>query len=181
MELIEAGSPGICKVDFINNVIAIELLTIVENWYECLRKTPEVSLFQTFLSKQGKSWSEVIRYLMPILAMSITYIYADLFYRWFEIENEITILSIQKLIVIYASAFLIGMVLGRKTESFLDRQIDQIEDYPIFLITKVDQNFVNEFEERNQKTARQIWIRLCWLIFSAIISAFGKVLIEHIL
>ena len=35
-ELMEATSNGVCKVDFINHVIANELLAIVEDWYQTL-------------------------------------------------------------------------------------------------------------------------------------------------
>jgi hypothetical protein len=39
-ELMEARTPSICKVDFVNNVLAVELLNVVGNWYEGLHDLP---------------------------------------------------------------------------------------------------------------------------------------------
>jgi hypothetical protein len=76
-QLIEAKSRSVCKVDFINNIIAIELLNIVSNWHEGLKNSPELNVVPRFLKKQGKLLSEIIRYLSPIVLLAIVSLYSN--------------------------------------------------------------------------------------------------------
>ncbi len=52
-ELIEAQASSVCKVDFINSIIAGELLNIVSNWHEGLKNCLETDPIQKFLGNKG--------------------------------------------------------------------------------------------------------------------------------
>ena len=90
-ELIEARSPSICKVDFINNILAIELLNIVSNWYEGLKDSPDTRAVQKFIKKHGKLFSEIVRHALPVVFLIIFYLYSNYFFLLFGIQEEVTI------------------------------------------------------------------------------------------
>ena len=129
-ELIGAESHGICKVDFINSIIAIELLNIVSNWHEGLRNSPKPTPVHQFLRKQANLISEAIKYLCPILLLILVCIYSDYIYYGLGITQENIVYSIQRLAIIMTIVFTIGIVIGDKFESSMYMQIRKIEIFP---------------------------------------------------
>jgi hypothetical protein len=77
VELMEARTPSICKVDFVNDFLATELINIVTNWHEGLRDLPEANPLSSFLFKYGKLLSEIIQYCSPIVLLTIFHQYHD--------------------------------------------------------------------------------------------------------
>jgi hypothetical protein len=74
-----------------------------------------------------------------------------------------------------------GLFLGFKIERFIDRRIDKFEDYPRFSITRGDRKAIEEFEKANEKLIRQIVSRICWILFSILVSSSLKVIIHYII
>jgi hypothetical protein len=179
-ELLEAGSPGICKVDFVNNIIAIELLNIVSSWHEGLRSTPESVLLQKFFRKQGKSLSEIIRYSLPILLLFVMHQYSEYLYPALGIGQEVSLNSIQKVLIFLAAALMAGFYIGLKVEKSIDRKIDKFEEYPRFLISRGDRKKVEEFEKNNNKLTKQIGGKILGILFSLSASAGLKILLAYL-
>ncbi|MBW4680812.1 MAG: hypothetical protein KME19_11945 [Microcoleus vaginatus WJT46-NPBG5] len=178
-EVMEAQSPGVCKVDFINNIVANELLFIVDEWYKGLRKAPEPIVAQKFLKKYGKYASQLIRLLFPPLLLFIICSYTGYIYPIIGIGQELSINTLQTVLVFLLTIFMVGAFLGSSIEKSIDRLIDQLEVYPNFLITKGDQNAVEDFERNNKKLTNQIFSRVAWILFSIPVSSGIKFLITY--
>ncbi|MEH2241885.1 hypothetical protein [Nostoc sp.] len=178
-ELIEARSSSICKVDFVNNIIAIELLNVVINWYEGLRDSPESSFVQRFFQKQGKFLSEIIRYASPIVLLIIVCQYSNYLFPILGIKEEISVETLQNLFIFLAAIFLTGLFSGFKIEKFIDKRVNKFEEYPSFSITRGDEKAIEEFENNNKKLTRQIVGRITWIIFSILVSSSLKFIIGY--
>ena len=180
-EVREARSPGVCKVDFINAIIANELLFIVDEWYKGLRKAPELDPIQNFLRKHGKTASSAIQFFSPLLLLSIACMYTDYLYPLLGVTEEISIGNIQKSLVFLLAMFMVGSFFGSIFEKSIDQKIDKLEKYPSFLISKGDENAVEEFQRNNNKLTKQIFNRILGLAFSVPVSSAMKFLIGYLL
>lgn len=180
-ELLEARSPSVCKVDFINNILAIELLNIVSTWYEGLKNSPDPNAVQKFLKKKGKLFSEIIRYTLPVLLLIIFYQYSNYFFPVLGIQGAVTIDSLQKILIWLTAIFRAGLFIGYKLEKSIDRKIDEFEEYPRFSITRGDKKAIDEFEKGNEKLTGEIVNRFFWVLFSVLVSSFIKLGISHLI
>lgn len=179
-ELMEAKTPSICKVDFVNDILATELINIVVNWYEGLRNLPETNPLNTFLAKNGRLLSEIIRYCSPIVLLMISYQYYDYYMPLFGME-QLSLKSLEALLILFAAIFMVGIFLGFKFERFIDKRIDQFEEHPRFSITRGDSKAAEEFEKKNKKLTNQILFRFFGVLFSLIVSSSVKFIIQYIL
>lgn len=179
-ELLEARTPSICKVDFVNNILAIELIGIVVNWYEGLRDLPETNPLSSFLSKQGRLLSEIVRYCSPIVLLVIFHQYYDDFAPLIGLQQPISLKSLDALLILIVAIFMTGIFFGFKFERFIDKRIEKFEEHPLFSITRGDKKAAEEFERTNKKLANQILARFFWVIFSLIASYLVKFVVNHI-
>lgn len=170
-ELLEAGSHGICKVDFVNSIIAAELLNIISNWHEGLDDLPEPAVIQRFFRKQGNLMSEIIKYLFPVLFLIIASLYSDYLNPMLGIGSEISMNHIQKISILLAVLFSSGIIIGGKVERSIDIKISKFESFPSFLITRGDEKAKNEFEKNNDKLAKQITNKVIWILIGFSITS----------
>jgi hypothetical protein len=173
-ELIEARTQSICKVDFVNNILAVELLNLVSNWYEGLHDLPDANPVISFLRKNGRLISEIIRYSLPIVLLLVSYQYSDYWLPAIGIEEKISPKNLEALLIWLAAAFRAGIFLGFKLEKFINKRIDKFEDYPRFSITRGDKKAIEEFEKTNKKLKNQILIRVFWVLFALAVSSSVK-------
>jgi uncharacterized protein YlzI (FlbEa/FlbD family) len=178
-ELIEAKTPTVCKVDFINNIIAIELLNIVSNWPEGLKNSPEPNSVHKFFKKQGVLLSEIIRYVSPVMFLAIFALYSNYIFPFVGIKQEVSIDSLQKIFIFMTAIFMAGLFFGFKIESFIDKKIDKLQGYPNFCITKGDKNAIEEYENANRKITKQIVNRIFWIFFGLLISSGFKLILQY--
>jgi hypothetical protein len=179
VELMEARTPSICKVDFVNDILAAELMNIVANWHEGLGDSPETNPLSSFLVKQGKLLSEIIRYCSPILLLIISYQYHDFLMPVIGIQEQVSIKNLEALVIFLAAIFRTGIFLGHKFERFIDKRIDKLEEYPTFSITRGDKKAAEECEKINKKLTNQILSRFFWVVFSLVVSSSIKFVIEY--
>jgi hypothetical protein len=66
-ELMQLNSPSMCRVDFVNSVLAEELLTLIERWHTALHAAPDQNPLPYYLAKRGMHFTEIWRFLAPIL------------------------------------------------------------------------------------------------------------------
>lgn len=170
-ELIEAQASSVCKVDFINGIIASELLNIVSNWYEGLKNCPETAPIQKFIRKKGKLFSEIVRYILPVALLSITCLYSNYLLPILGINNELSIESLQKTLVFLVAIFMIGSFVGVKNERFIDERIDKFEGHPRFSITRGDKNAIEEYEKSNNTLIKEIVSRIFWIVFGLLVTS----------
>lgn len=179
-ELMEARTPSICKVDFVNDILAAELMNIVVNWYEGLSDLPESNSITSFLSKKGKFLSEIIRYYSPIVLLFIFYQYYDYFIPLLGIQEQASLKSLGMLLILLLGIFITGSFLGSEFERFIDKRIDKFEEHPRFSITRGDRKAAEEFERTNKKLTNQIISRSLWVLFSLIVSSLVKFIVKYI-
>jgi hypothetical protein len=178
-EVLEAGSPGVCKVDFINTTIANELLFIVSEWHKGLKTVPDTDVIAKFLKKDGKISTQFIRIFLPLFLLVIACTYTEYLYPIIGVSQELSIYSIQSSMVCLLAIFVLGSFLGSIVEKSIDRQIDKLENYPGFLITKGDENSVEEFSRKNKKLTNQIVGKVLSILFTVPVSAVVKFLISY--
>ncbi len=178
-ELLEAGSHGICKVDFVNSIIAAELLNIISNWHEGLDDFPEPAVLQSFFRKQGSLMSEIIKYLFPVLFLIIASLYSDYLNPMLGIGLEVSMNHIQKVSILLAVLFSSGIIIGGKVERSIDINISKFESFPSFLITRGDEKAKNEFEKNNAKLAMQITSKVIWILISFSITSGLRFLLDY--
>lgn len=179
-EVLEARSAGVCKVDFINTILANELLFLVDEWYKGLKQAPEPDLIQKFFKKYGKVATAALRYFFPLGLLFVACNYSDYLYSLLGMDQNLSLATLQTSLLFLLTTFMLGTFLGRIIEESIDRKIDKLEEYPNFVITKGDQNSSVEFEQNNKKLTNQIGTRIFWILFSLLISSPVKFLIEHI-
>lgn len=179
-EVMEAESPGVCKVDFINNIVANELLFIVDEWYKGLKKVPEPIAAQKFLKKYGKDASRLIRLFFSPVLLFVICSYTGYIYPIIGVGQDLSINALQTVLVFLLTIFTVGGFLGSSIEKSIDRLIDKLEVYPSFLITKGDQNAVEDFERNNKRLTNQIFSRVAWILFSVPVSSAIKFLITYV-
>jgi hypothetical protein len=178
-EVLEARSAGVCKVDFINTILANELLFLVEEWYKGLKQPPEPDLIQNFFKKYGKAATGALRYFFPLLSLFVACNYTDYLYPLLGMDQNLSLSTLQTSLLFLLTTFMLGSFIGTKIEQSLDRKLDKLEEYPNFMITKGDHNSSVEFEQKNQKLTNQICIRIFWIVFSILISYPVKFLIDR--
>lgn len=180
-EIIESRSPSVCKVDFINDIIANELLNIVSSWHKGLKSSPEASFAKKFIEKRGKLLTEIIRSVSPIIFLVTSYLYSSFLFPFFGIEGELSIDNVCKISILLVSFFWTGAFAGRKIEKFIDKLIDKLEDYPSFSITRGDKKAISDFEMNNKKLVQQIVNRTLWILFSLLVSSFLKLVMPYLI
>lgn len=176
IEIMEAQSPCIVKVDFVNDVLANELLNIVEQWYQGLASIPEKSSIGTFLVSKGKRVSEILRMLLPISLLMIARQYLDLYEPLLGSESHDNIHAMIDIGIILTSVFVIGTYFGRKLERFIDSRIDKLERYPVFSISKGDRNAVDGHQVNNRSLSSEIIGRVGWILFGLLVTSIAKVI-----
>ncbi|MBD2501650.1 hypothetical protein [Anabaena azotica] len=180
LELLETTADGICKIDFINNILAIELLNIISNWYEGLKESPKPNIIHRFLKSQGSLVSEIIRCATPILLLIIAYIYSEYLFIILGIKKDISIDNFFIFFILLITIFTFGSFVGRKIERSIDRKINKFEEYPKFSITRGDKKAIEDYEKNNKKLTMEIATRIFWILFSMLFSFIFKLFIQHI-
>ncbi|MFN5065734.1 MAG: hypothetical protein ACK4V0_05425 [Aphanizomenon sp.] len=181
VEFMEATTPGICKVDFVNDILASELINIVVNWHEGLRDLPETNPLSSFLIKHGKQLSKIIRYYSPIFFLIISCQYNEFWMPLIGIQEQISLKSLEALLTILSAVFITGILLGYEIERFIDKRIDKLEEHPRFSITRGDKKAAEEFEKTNKNLTNQIMSRLFWIVFGFIVTSLIKFIIPYVL
>ncbi len=178
-ELMEARTPSICKVDFVNTILADELMNIVASWHEGLGDLPETNLLSSFLAKNGNFLSQMIGYFSPIVLLTIFSQYYDFLMPLIGIQAEVTIKIFEALLIWLIGIFVVGAFLGRKVEKCINKRIDKLEEHPQVSITRGDKKAVEEFEKTNKKLTYQIVNRFLWVVFGLVVTSSIKFVIQY--
>jgi hypothetical protein len=86
------------------------------------------------------------------------------------VQEQISLKSLEALLILLAAIFMTGFFLGFKFERFIDERIANFEEHPGFSITRGDKKAAEEFERTNQKLTSQILRQGCFwggLVFRA--------------
>lgn len=167
----------VCRVDFVNSVICDELINLVKDWYDTLKKEYNNQKMMEFYTKYPNRISKFIDMLFPVLSILIIYFWSNKYL----IENTDfslgTTKGIQQLLLwvscssifVFISkyiGFLIAAITFKKARSF--------QEYSYLFITKGDDNKRQETMKRNKNMVRDISINLlASTIFAVIVFIWG--------
>ena len=159
-ELMESQAQGLVKVDFINQVVANELINIVSNWQKGLNDVSKTKSMISFLMKKENLIQLSIRYLVPIIFLTIFYQYHQLLCQKYSYSKEIDILFIQRLAIIYMAIYGLGLLIAKYFSSWLARKVDKLKQENGITITKGDKNYILELNKKNKSITSQIAMKL---------------------
>ncbi|HCD9233338.1 TPA: hypothetical protein NEG48_000295 [Elizabethkingia anophelis] len=177
-ELREKRAIGVVKVDFIDQVIAGELIERVTNWYDGLNKLPDEHGLQKFFIKNQDLIIGTIHNFTPIILLSLYHYYFITFSSLAKLY-ELTISNIQLLLIIFLFIFFIGSMLGKKFSRWTDKEIDKYKGLSQFEITKGDENAIEEARENNNKISKKLISKIIITIITTIVAFFVKHILEY--
>lgn len=173
LELDEYLSSVVCKVDFINPLIADELINIVSIWYESLSQIHKRSKLDILFDKYPKQIADLVSYLIPITVLILTYSIVN---NFVQIPNQISnwtlflreiVLGLTVVTISLIIAFFIGQILSHYK---VLHTLLKLRDYSMFNITKGDINRNKEVKEENSKVIKELSLQaLVYVVFSFIV------------
>lgn len=179
-ELMEATSNGVCKVDFINHVIANELLAIVEDWYQTLPNNISENKFIQFSEKYRRYIAFSINAVIPVSAIFISY---NLISRKILSIADWTNGAVKDLLfmVCGAVAFIyITDIIAKVFSTRVFNQLGDYKDYSMFQLTKADKNSIDEIDKKNNRIKTSVITQLVISLIVGLISLFLGKLIDKI-
>ena len=180
-ELMQLSSPSMCRVDFVNSMLAEELLGIVERWHDALMHAPTQSPLPFFLVRRGMLVTELWRFSAPILLLLIGARYADLVVSssWF---SSLTFdLRILYSAIIFVAVYKAGSYVGHKGEFIVDSRIKRLQPPPAFSITKGDAKRLADVRRKNSRFVRELMLQLAIGSIGFVATAFLPSVIKSIL
>lgn len=176
-ELMEATANGVCKVDFINAVIANELLAIVEEWYSALPNNLSKNKIIRFGEKYNRYITFFINSLIPLSAIFIGYNLVSRkilsILEWTSTTYNSVLFTIAiSVSIIYVASIISGLVSNK-----VYRQLKDFSGYSMFEITKGDKNSIDEIDKKNNKIKTGVMTQFIIAMVVTIISLFlGKII-----
>jgi len=179
-ELMQLSSPSLCRVDFVNSMLAEELLDLVEKWHGALLSAPRQNPFPFFLHRHGMHITEFWRFLAPILFLLIASRYADLLVKtqWFgSLSLEMKVLYSS---IVFVAVYKAGSYAGHKGEAIVDTGIKRMKAPPAFSITKGDRKRLSDATEKNSKFVRDLIIQIILAFLGFGITAYAPSLLRFV-
>lgn len=180
-ELKEKRAEGVVKVDFIDQVIAGELIERVVNWYDGLSKLSHDYSLQKLLKRYQSIGAGIIHNFTPIVFLSIYHYYFLTFCDWSSISSGITLANIQLLLILFIGVYFIGSMFGRRFSNWYGSKIDKYKGMNQFDITRGDKNAHKEAILENRKITKEISLKILYAILTATISFGVKGLLEKLI
>ena len=178
-ELIEKRADGVVKVDFIDQVIAGELIEKVVAWYDGLKKMPDDVGVQKIMEKHQNFIVGVIHNFTPIILLGIYHYYFIAFCNWSNLTSNLTIANIQFLLITFITVFFVGSMIAKKIAKWTDKKIDDYKGLSQFEITKGDENAVHDAQQNNNTITKQILTKGGLAIVTTIVAFVVRHLLEN--
>ena len=179
-ELMESQAEGMVKVDFINQVVANELLNIVSNWNEGLKDVSKEKPMLSFLRRKESLIRHFIIYIVPIIFIIFSYEFHQLLCQKYDYTKELNLLSIQRLAIVFMSVFGIGLLIAKYFSGWFGRKLDKLKYENGILITKGDKKYVTEINKDNKSILSQIVLKIFISLIVTIILLGAKLLLSNI-
>src|SRR5690606_37264507 len=142
-ELLEKRAIGVVKVDFMDQVIAGELIANVSNWYDGLVKLRGKQGCQMIFEKYQKIIVALIHNFTPVMILTIYHYYFLSFCSWGN-TNSFTLSNIQSMLIMFIGVFFIGSMIGKRLTKWTNNKIDDYKGVSQFEITKGDEIALSE-------------------------------------
>lgn len=166
---------GTVRVDFINQVLANELIELVTNWYNGLLEIEEQSWALKSLQKYKSLILNVIGNSFTLLFLFLLFSYVSI---WGPYSENLTIGAFTKYGVFIFLIIVVGVFCGRLAAGSIDKRINKLRDYSGFIISKGDKNHHEKVKKENKSILGQILLRITLGVASGIASVVGKLILE---
>jgi len=155
-------APTIARVDFISNSLALELLTVVENWNAGLRRPETRSDLMSKLDDKKELIAGVIDYSTPVfVALASIGLLRYLFLSQYSPDQPLTI-SLAAGMMQWLMLSLIAIYLSNKLSNFLAKRaygaLDKYGMFAMFKMTNGDQIRAEKLDRANKKQVRKFAI-----------------------
>jgi len=178
-EIKEKRAIGVVKVDFIDQVIASELIEKVVSWYDGLKKMPNGIGVQKFMEKNQSLVAGTVFNFTPILFLAIYHYYFIAFCDWGKLTANLNIANIQLFLIVFVSVFYTGKIFAQKFAEWIDKKIDEYKGLSQFEITKGDENAVYDAQLNNNSITKKIMTKAGLAIFGTVVAFAIRHLFEH--
>lgn len=178
-EIKEKRAIGVVKVDFIDQVIASELIEKVVTWYDGLKKMPNDIGIQKFMEKNQSLIAGTVFNFTPILFLAIYHYYFIAFCDWGKLTANLNIANIQLFLIVFVAVFYTGKIFAQKFAKWIDKKIDEYKGLSQFEITKGDENAVHDAQVNNNSITKKILTKAGLAVVGAIVAFIIRHLLEH--
>lgn len=178
-ELREKRADGIVKVDFIDQVIAGELIEKVVTWYDGLKKLQNAYGVQKVLEKNQSFIVGIIHNFTPIVILSIYHYYFIAFCNWGSLTTNLTIANLQLFLISFITVFYVGSIVAKRFARWIDKLIDGYKGVSQFEITKGDENGVHEAQINNKTITKKLITKASLSIVGAVVAFIIRNLLEN--
>lgn len=179
-ELLEAVSNGVCKVDFINAVIANELLAIIDEWYKSLRNNTTKNKLILYAGKLRRFIAFLINLFISITAIFVGYHLISRKVSLIDNWNSASLNSLLFTVTISISIIYILTLASKLMSNKIFNQLKDFSGYSMFLITKGDRNSVDEIDRRNNAIKNSVIIQFIIALIVTFIGLFLGRLIDKV-
>ncbi|MEZ4757046.1 MAG: hypothetical protein R2817_09475 [Flavobacteriales bacterium] len=175
-EHMQAGADVVVKVDFINNVLAGELIQQVVNWHSSLAAASKGSMMQIWCTRNMGVIVNANRSLVPISMLFVVVYYMATFSSSFT-SAAVTPILIAWVLFAALGVLRLGDVISTWVARLLSRKIDAFEPPARFAITKGDEREVKRVDDSNRDVRN--WLVIRFVIYIASLTA--AVVMKHVI
>jgi len=181
-ELEEAQAQMVAKVDFVNNTIATELLSIVNDWYNILPENGFEKNINKFLEKHGLILRMAMEIFIILAGLVLFYPVAKYLIDSPKINTSNEYLKYNFIIIngVFLSYTIFTRISSYYSRKF-DRTINKLSNNPIFKFTIGDKNELEKIEKKNKGLRRELFMKLIISLLSTGILYGLGCLINYIL
>lgn len=155
-ELLLANASATAKIDFVNQIIATELLDIVQKWYEGLSATPKSSIKMVrIIKKYNDEILGSFSHLFPILSIILFIYYLPLILT-LQVFSQLNLYSIAIIVSIGYCVFKFTAFLTRFFVKNISNKLRKLKPCGSFKITKGDKNEIEKNERENRSLSNSI-------------------------
>lgn len=180
-------APVIARVDFVDYLFAEEILNIVEKWNECLHSpNTDKNKVMMWLKKRRRKVSYAIVYGTSFLAtlLAVNFLVALINSKNLQFVNDVEISTFSNWLRIFIY-IIIGLIIFYKfldyVGSIIFTQLENYGEYHMFNISKGDEILNDSINEREQKTAFGVIIKVISAVLLNIGASFLFYYIEKLL
>lgn len=178
-EIKEKRAIGVVKVDFIDQVIAAELIEKVVTWYDGLKKMPNDIGIQKFMEKNQSLIAGTVFNFTPVVLLVIYHYYFIAFCDWGKLKSNLNIANIQLFLIVFVTVFYTGKIFAQKFAKWIDMKIDEYKGLSQFEITKGDENAVHDAQINNNSITKKIISKAGLTIVGTVVAFVIRHLLEN--
>lgn len=156
IELSEVSSKAVCKVDFINSVISVELVNLVDGWYSSLPRSDKKNSIHKFMTSHDEHIRSGTSVSFNILGILLGYLVIKYLLHFNLLGENLVSSFLMGLSMLWALVYIMGFV-GEIVGDVIKGMINKIRTKSMFDVTKGDKNRNREINDENNLNIKKIF------------------------